>query len=305
MEKKKTVLCGLLLFGVFLWALPSTEAVTINVDCSTGGVLQTAIYGASAGDIISVTGTCNENVVIPPPKINITLDGGGNATIKGPDATTTTISVLGKMITIKGFIISGGYDGITVVWNASATIDTNTIKNTGQNGIIVAENSFVSIMNNMISNNPRWGIAVADGSSAYIGFPYPYVTVASPNTIEDNGSNGIQVFRSSSARIVGNTIRNNDGNGITVARVSHADISDNTIDGNGNNGIFVSQNSGINLGNDSGTTIFDLPNYTTVKNGYRGIWCEIGGYADGRRGTLNGINGVGGHDGSCINSTIP
>lgn len=67
----------------------------------------------------------------------------------------------------------------------------------------------------------------------------------------------------------------------------------------------MTQNSGVNLGSDTGTTIFDLPNDTTVKNADRGIRCEIGGYVDGRRGTLNGINGVGGHDGSCINSTIP
>jgi nitrous oxidase accessory protein NosD len=152
MEKIKTVLCGLLLFGVFLWALPSAEAVMINVDCDTGGVLQTAINAASPGDIISVTGTCNENVTIPPPKTALTLDGGGTATIKGPNLTKTTITVLGRVITIKRFTISGGYDGIQVVLNASATIDNNTI-DICNNGIIVAAGSYASIINNTISNN--------------------------------------------------------------------------------------------------------------------------------------------------------
>lgn len=304
MEKIKTVLCGLLLFGMFLWALPPTEAATIYVDCKTEA-LQTAINKASPGDFISVTGTCNENVFIY--KNNITLDGGGNATIKGLDATNSTIYVYGNRVTIEGFTISGGFEGISILVNSNATIDNNTIENTNHGGIIVVQNSFATIVNNTIKNNPHHGIVVSDTSSAFIGFtsPSPDLTVASPNTIEDNGSNGIQVSRSSSARIVGNTIRNNMGDGVVVSKVSHADISDNTIDGNGKNGIFLSQNSGINLGNDTGTTIFDLPNYTTVKNGDRGIKCSIGGYADGRRGTLNGINGVGGGESSCINSTIP
>jgi parallel beta-helix repeat protein len=280
-----------------------TEAATINVNCNTGS-LQTAINGAKSGDIISVTGTCNENVFIY--KNNITLDGGGTATIKGPDATNSTIYVYGNRVTIKGFTISGGFEGISILVNSNATIDSNTIENTHHGGIIVVQNSFATIVNNTIRNNPNHGIVVSDTSSAFIGFtsPFPDVTVASPNTIEDNGSNGIQVWRSSSARIVGNTIRNNDGNGITVARVSHADISDNTIDGNGQNGIYVTQNSGVNLGSDTGTTIFNLPNTTTVNNGDKGLRCSIGGYMDGRRGTLNGARGRVGHDDTCIDSLV-
>jgi hypothetical protein len=47
MEKmKKVAICGLVVFGVFLWLLPSAgEAATINVDC-TSQTIQAAITAA-------------------------------------------------------------------------------------------------------------------------------------------------------------------------------------------------------------------------------------------------------------------
>ena len=113
--------------------------------------------------------------------------------------------------------------------------------------------------------------------------------------------------RSSSALIVGNTISENTYDGIRVAKVSQADISNNTIDGNGRYGILVTQNSGVNLGRDTGTTILDLPNTTTVGNGDKGLSCSIGGYADGRLGTLKGVGKKNATDFTkdCIDSLIP
>jgi parallel beta-helix repeat protein len=60
---------------------------------------------------------------------------------------------------------------------------------------------------------------------------------ASPNTIQNNGENGITVSRASAARIVGNTISSNGSNGILINRVSHADVSSNAIDSNGGDGV--------------------------------------------------------------------
>lgn len=127
-------------------------------------------------------------------------------------------------------------------------------------------------------------------------------TVASPNVIRDNGLHGISVTLSSSARIAGNTIAGNFRNGINVDRASQANISDNTIDGNGQNGIFVTENSGVNLGSDAGAGIFDAPNRTAVNNALRGIACRLGGYANGRLGTLNGGSAAKNFGASCLDS---
>ena len=68
----------------------------------------------------------------------------------------------------------------------------------------------------------------------------------------------------------------------------------------------MSQNSGVNLGNDIGTTIFDLPNVTTTPNIRWGINASLGAYVDGRRGSLRGPSGQRILVGSgSINSTKP
>ncbi len=91
-----------------------------------------------------------------------------------------------------------------------------------------------------------------------------------------------------------------------VGSVSHAQISNNAINGNSQNGFFVTQNSGVTLGSDAGSTIYDLPNTTTINNGGEGLKCTIGGYADGRIGTLNGSGpNPTSFTKNCINSLIP
>jgi hypothetical protein len=66
-------------------------------------------------------------------------------------------------------------------------------------------------------------------------------------------------------------------------------------------------NSNINLGNDTGTGIADMPNTTTstAKNTKFGLKCGLGGVLDGHFGTLKGIKGPVNVGSGCINSLIP
>jgi parallel beta-helix repeat protein len=276
-----------------------------NVDCAReqAGALQRALDRARSGDTIRVSGTCNENVIIPLGTDLLTLDGGGTATINGPDAALNTLSARGvRGLTIRGFRITGGRAGISIDRGSSASIDGNTIEYVGRFGIIAGGWSTVNIVNNTIQNNPSHGINVTGNAFVFIGFATADDTIASPNTIRYNGVHGINVSFSASARIAGNTISDNVRNGVNVDRASHATVSDNTIDANGQNGIFVTENSGLNLGSDTGTGIFDAPNRTTVNNALRGISCRVGGYANGRLGTLNGNGGGKDVGTSCIDS---
>ncbi|MBI2987513.1 MAG: right-handed parallel beta-helix repeat-containing protein, partial [Deltaproteobacteria bacterium] len=100
-------------------------------------------------DILLVSGTCNENIVIRDDVLRIPLDGQGTATISGPDATLDTIDVRGRGITIRGFNVTGGRDGIRIFrGGTAANIDGNSIQSTGRNGISVSRNSSASITNN-------------------------------------------------------------------------------------------------------------------------------------------------------------
>lgn len=295
-----------------LWLLPSVGKAQTSISCGSPGALQAAIDAAAPGATLLVSGTCNENVVIGEDKSDITLDGQGSAIVDGgPAATATsaTIQVRGRGIVIKGFTtpgaITGGRHGVQVLRGGTALIDGNKIQSTGGNGIFVTQGSSARIINNTIENNLSGdGIQVGENSSARIGILAGSDTTASPNTIQGNGGRGITVSRYSNARIVGNTIANNFSDGVRVVRVSHAEISDNEIRGNGGDGIEVGQNSGVNLGNDTGTGIFDLPNDTTANNSGSGIRCFTNSYADGRLGTLNGNSGPINFSGSCINSLL-
>jgi parallel beta-helix repeat protein len=296
---------GFMIAGFFVLFLPS-QGTAAAVDC-TSQSLQTAINTAAGGDTITVTGTCSENVVIGEGQNRLTLDGGGAAVLDGPNASNPTVIVRGREITVKGFTITGGLDGVQIYRGGTVTVDGNTIDGTGRYGISVVQNSYARIINNTIQNNPEEGILVSENSSARIGLLTFQDPAASPNIIQGNGGSGIQVLRSSVAIIVGNTIAGNTLDGIRVVRASQADIASNMINSNSENGILVVQNSMINLGNDTGTGIADLPNTTTptAKNAKFALKCAIGGAMDGHFGTLKGIKGPVSAGSGCINSLIP
>ena len=306
METKQKI--RLLLFatlGSFLMVATS-GAATFQVVCGQKRTITEALLRLPPGDTLSVSGACNEAVVIPEQVLNITLDGQGTATINGPDASSATILVRGNGITIRNFAsITGGETGITVTRGGAALIDSNVIQNTGGNGISVVQSSTARIINNTIQGNPGTGIVVTESSSARIGFNMTDDTQASPNVIQKNGENGIIVTGSSNARIVGNTISGNAGHGVLVNRVSNGDVSSNTIDSNGGDGVFVLRNSGVNLGEDTGSGIFDSPNITNVNNAGFGIRCVINSYGDGRIGALNGASGTLSFAANCINAIGP
>jgi parallel beta-helix repeat protein len=306
METKQKI--SLLLFailGSFLM-VGTSGAATFQLVCGQQRTITEALRRLPPGDTLFVSGACNENVLIPEQVVNITLDGQGTATINGPDASSSTINVRGNGITIRNFAsVTGGETGILVTRGGTATIDSNVIQNTGTNGIVVNLSSSARIINNTIQGNPAHGILISEGSSARVGFVMADDTEASPNVIQKNGENGIIVTGTSNARIVGNTISGNTENGVLVNRVSHGDVSSNTIDGNGGDGVFVFRNSGVNLGEDTGSGIFDSPNTTNVNNGGFGIRCAINSYGDGRIGSLNGASGPVSFAANCVNATIP
>jgi hypothetical protein len=290
----------------------STEATHVKCDgdglvdgSDRRGPLQRAIDTARPGRTILVSGTCHENVTIPLGLDRITLDGGGAASITAIDPTQPAVLVRSRDITVRGFTVSGGFGGIAVTMGGTGRIEGNVIQNSGAYGVIVSQLSSAVIVNNTIRNHFQAGIGVAETSYAFIGFVLATDTAASPNLITGNRAQGIVVFRGSYARIVGNEMSQNGANGVNVRESSSAQISDNVLNGNGANGILVAQGSGALLGTDAGNTIFTRPNMTTSNNVGFGIRCQIGGYADGRLGTLNGNAGPVSFVEGCVASLNP
>jgi len=273
-----------------------------TVDCSAGEKIQDKIAAARPGDIIQVSGNCGENVAIPSEVVRITIDGQGKTVIQAPPK-GDGFFIRGREITIKGFTITGGRDGIHlsgVAAGASANIVENTIRKTGRHGIHLDHSSVGRIAGNTIEDVHACGIDIAESSVARVGYllrPLGH----GPNTIRNSGEHGISVNRGSSARIVGNTIESNKGSGVLVTRNSQADIFGNSISGNAGNGITASHNAGVNMTNED--KLFNLgPNRTEAgaKNAGFGLSGSVGGYADGPMGMLAGARGAKQIDAGCI-----
>ena len=284
--------------GVFLFCTALAQAATINVDCGAGGKVQTAIDAAKPGDRIVVSGVCNENLRVLDEVARITLDGQGSATIHGPNSGANTILVAGRNITIQGFTISGGRNGVAVVRGAMALLDSNTIQESAENGINVAQHSFAGILNTTVQLNHDAGIRMLDSSFARIGF----MDLAQPargNTIRQNGAAGVLVDWSSGASLAANSISDNDGPGVSVTGASQAELAGNHIDGNRSDGVAVSQNSFVQLGDWPG--LLNPPNDTTVPNAGFGFHCSLNSSASGVLHTLNGVGGAKRFEASCTN----
>jgi len=278
--------------------LSEVQSATISVDCSSEKV-QEKIAQAKAGDVIQVSGTCNESVQIASEVVRITLDGQGKAVVQAPQG-RDGIFIRGRDIAVRGFTLTGGRDGIHLsgqAAGASAIIENSTIRRTSRHGIHLDQGSIGRIGGNTIEDVGAEGIDLTERSSARVGF---IIAEALPNTIRNAGLNAISVSRGSTAKILGNVLTGSTSSGIVVARNAHADIWGNTIFANGGDAIAVSHGGGIVLKGE-GMPRLDKANETDASqpNHGFGISCILSGYVDGRLGTLNGKRGDKEIDASC------
>jgi hypothetical protein len=287
----------LALATVFL--LPSStigqgNSGTHTVTCGPDKTIGQAIKTLKPGDTLLVSGTCNENVTIGQEVQRITLDGQGTAVIHG-DSSANAVTITGRGITFRGFhVIGGAPQGIAVTDGGSAVIDGNLVEFADRNGVTVFRNSSADILNNVIQNNPLAGIAVQYESSSRIGwFGPPSNRIAAPNTIQNNGTQGVQVYRGSSAQIFTNVIQYNASHGVFVDRNAQAEVGANTITGNGGDAIRAMRGAVLDLGTDvnHSTPGFDDDTNTGTNAGYA-VSCMIGGIVDGRFGALTGQLGL-------------
>jgi parallel beta-helix repeat protein len=280
----------------------SAQAASILVDCGAGGRIQTAVDAARPGDTILVRGVCAENVRINDEVTRITLDGQGSATIHSPSPTSNTILIRGRGVTIQGFTITGGLNGIAVLLGGTPLIQRNAIQENSDNGINVAQHSFARIVNNTIQLNHAAGIRVLENSYARIGFLTYEDTAPSGNVIRKNGAaGGVLVQRSAGASLAGNSISDNDGPGVSVSGGSNADLAGNRIDGNGSDGVTVTTNSTVQFGDQPG--ILNPPNLTEVsENAGFGVGCSLNSSVGGRQGSLTGVQGPNRFDRSSTNT---
>lgn len=297
--------------GAASFAAPSTSAQSVTVNCDAGDSLSDAVRTAADGAILTLTGTCEESVHIPRTTTSLTIDGGGDATIAGPDrsaaptgAESFTFFIEGQGVTLTGLTVTGGAHGIHLSGPASATIVDNTITDSA-GGVHLDKDSTGQIAGNHIHGNLGYGINVQENSYARIGFTAP-TRGLNGNVIEDNEGPGISVKQWSSAWISGNAISGNSGHGVSVDRQSLGEVYDNTINANGGDGVHIVNGSGLSMtpeGNEAPSQVSGNHTDDSAPNLGYGISCALGGFVTGDAGSVAGARGTTHIDATCAHDS--
>lgn len=276
MEKISAIRGFVAMLIAFLWLLPSVaNADPHKLTCGKEKTIGEALHELKPGDTPLVSGTCNENVVIPEEVHRITLDGQGTATINGPDPSASTVSVRGAGITIKGFTITGGRNGITAAGARRLTIQNCEVEATGNNGINFGQDSNGTVDSCTVQGNPAQGINISGTATV------------TNSTISGNGRRGIQVSNGGSANLTGNNISNNQGAGVNITTAT-AFLTGNTI--SNNNG--TDGNGGVTL--NMATANFVGGN-TITNNAVGGITAQASGVIIGDPGANPNNNTISGN----------
>lgn len=253
---------------------------TFVVDCDTGLLTITqALRLADDGDVIIVKGACTETITIDK---SITLDGRGTASLAPVSPSDRTITVRAADVTIRGLTLEApAFFQIAAYGGASATVESNTVRNAANFGVSAATNSFLVLLGNTITENGAGGVIALSGSTIRIGVRF-FTDTPIPNLIANNLGFGVVVISNSTSQILGgNTISGNNV-GIGVADGGAIRVAGNEIGGN-QVGIFSDNGATVQLALASNPN----PLLTALNSGVNaqlGIACQggtIAGVPDG------------------------
>ncbi len=176
---------------------------TVTVNCGTD-TISAALAAATPGGalVITVNGTCTENVSIT--KDDVTLSGGGTGAINGEILIDAARRAVIDGLTVIGTVLAQR--------NATVTVQTSTIENNAYSGIDVTEGAFAFIDNNTIRGNLGCGVAARSGA-----------TVRLRNNIVESAQGDVNIcstigiYLQASARLAGGNTVTNTGGGYALA----------------------------------------------------------------------------------------
>jgi parallel beta-helix repeat protein len=217
-----------------------------SVTLSNCRVLSNATFG--------VVSTFNSTTWIHTCNVDSNASFGAIATNGGAVVMTGgTASNNGRagLLAVRGGVLRIGQDE-----NGSpSTLSTLrvTVNGNHEGGVTASDGSNLILVGSTISNNTGGnGVNVSRTSSARIGVGGNNSAGTAdfewPNTISGNAGNGISVYESSQAHIVGNSVSHSGSNGIAITASSSATIVGNTIGTSAVRGIVVSESSSAHIG---------------------------------------------------------
>ncbi|WP_179137276.1 right-handed parallel beta-helix repeat-containing protein, partial [Candidatus Entotheonella palauensis] len=168
----------------------------------------------------------------------LTLRGAGPDTtiIDAAFTETAILCIRTDTVTIEGFSLLHGADGIDVEFANGITLRNNR----------VAEHIFdgMSLGPNVIGGN-----------------------IVDANLVERNGDEGITLFENATAVITGNLVRENRTIGVFLQARSRADIADNAIVNNVENGVWIQESSAARMVQNTSNSRYSARNASLHLNG--------------------------------------
>jgi hypothetical protein len=218
----------------------SVQAGTLYVNCggkygltSIAAALKALQYGEEHGSAtITVSGVCNENVVIQSLD-RLTLNAAPGASINDPSGGNLDVIdvVDSRDVSINNFTISGGALGVNCLDRSLCRINGNTIQgaNTAGVGVFFSQ---ADVNGGVIRNNAT-GVTVINSSGAKV----------QGVAVQSNGT-GIEV-RTDSLVNTDATISGNSGTGLFLHDNATVNCLGCTVSNNGDHGVIVRQNSSV------------------------------------------------------------
>jgi hypothetical protein len=310
-----------------------------NVDCAGGQTIAAALAQTAAhtGTVqLTISGVCNESVVVTRPRMIIQGAGPG-ATIQAPPGSTAvrlatnggvTPSLLLRSLTIAGgqtgvsadgganvqllnVELTGNVNGVALLNRSEARLTNTTIDLPAAGGGVAVDlrnGAFAAINGGAIRNHTNYALQLQNGAVADV-----------VNTqITDNQNGGgpgsirgaIGLYGGSSLRLTGTAVDGNVGNGVFVAMGSVLYLE---------NGVSISGNTGHGISASDGAVVgkfFVTTNVHINANGGYGISCsaapglgQLYGFPSvpnsGQQPIDTAGNGLGGINATCHAAPVP
>ncbi len=236
------------------------EAVDLGVNCNKHDSIRRALHvlarsNPQGPNTITVFGSCKENIVIQSmDRLTLITNKGASIT----DSSNASLAVVdiedSHSVTVQGFIINGGAQGILCSTASVCYLTGNTLQGPDSGfGVNVVRGSRAFLESNVIQNWARGAfidhsaevfssndVIQGNGGSAIVVINRSYFE--SVNSHLDNNGFGIEAG-GSGVYIGGGTISGNSTDGIRVLAASEAIFQGPTITANGGFGVLVKDGS--------------------------------------------------------------
>jgi hypothetical protein len=235
------------------------QAATVTVNCDRKETIHKAVRLLAAANpqgpnTITVLGSCKDNVVIRSmDRLTLITRKGASITDRSNGALAVVDIEDSQRVTVQGFTINGGAQGILCSTASVCYLTGNTIQGPGHFGVNVVRGSRAFLESNVIQNWSRGAfidrsaevfssndVFQGNGGSAIVVINRSYFETL--NSTLDNNGFGIEAG-GSGVYLAGGSISGNSTDGVRVLAASEAIFSGPTITANGGLGVLVKDGS--------------------------------------------------------------